>query len=217
MYALADFYSFIFSGVPSICVSHIYRTLNKRKSPCDMIATNEHIAACSSHWIVINNNERPIIATCSSQWIVIDNLWIWPMNICVIWRLIKLLWSMTQLNVHATQRRLMVVIYVLSTFILLGWWWIRVHCIQNLHKRRQIHNWGSFWICSVIYLWYLFYFNWHLFEIKIFWSQFSVSSTGFPPGIRVITKLWVGKCVYVTEVIILNFHLTICKVACCEN
>lgn len=49
MYALADFYSFIFSGVPSICVSHIYRTLNKRKSPCDMIATNEHIAACSSH------------------------------------------------------------------------------------------------------------------------------------------------------------------------
>lgn len=76
MYALADFYSFIFSGVPSICVSHIYRTLNKRKSPCDMIATNEHIAACLSHWIVINNNERPIIATCSSRWIVIDNLWI---------------------------------------------------------------------------------------------------------------------------------------------
>lgn len=65
------------------------------------------------------------------------------------------------------------------------------------------------------YLWYLFYFNRHLFEIKIFLSQFSVSSTGFPPGIRVITKLWVGKCV--TEVIILNFHLTICKVACCEN
>lgn len=187
MYALNDFYSFIFSGVPSICVSHIYRTLNKRKSPCDMIATNELIAACSSHWIVINNNERPIIATCSSQWIVIDNLWIWPMNICVIWRLIKLLWSMTQLNVHATQRKLMVVIS--ATGMVMNSYTLYPESSQK-EANSQLREFlnlllyicDTYFILTNIYL-TLKYFN--LIFCVIYW---------FPHGIWVITKFWVGKC-----------------------
>lgn len=181
MYALADFYSFIFSGVPSICASHIYRTLNKRKSPCDMIATNEHTAACSSHWIVLNNNERPIIATCSSRWIVIDNLWIWPMNICVIWRLINFLWSMTQLNVHATQRRLMVVIYVLSTFVLLGWWWIHIYTVSRIFTKggkftiEGVFEFVLLYICDTYFILTDIYL-----KLKYFLRQFSALSTGFP-------------------------------------